>query len=116
MLVVLTLSSCPPSLRGDMTKWLLEIETGVYVGRVTARVKDMLWDRVIHSLEEGRAVLVHSSKSEQHFDILVHNSNLTPVDFDGITLMMRPEEGSSKSSTKTETELKNRFPRFWKRI
>ena len=71
MLVVLTLSSCPPSLRGDMTKWLLEIETGVYVGRVTARVKDMLWDRVIHSLEEGRAVLVHSSKSEQHFDILV---------------------------------------------
>ena len=32
-MVVVTLTDCPPKLRGDLTKWLMEINTGVYVGR-----------------------------------------------------------------------------------
>ena len=33
-MVVVTLTDCPPKLRGDLTKWLMEINTGVYVGKV----------------------------------------------------------------------------------
>jgi CRISPR-associated protein Cas2 len=36
------MTKCPPKLRGDLSKWLLEINTGVYVGQVSARVRDAL--------------------------------------------------------------------------
>ncbi len=32
IVIVITLTSCPPKLRGDLSKWLCEINTGVYVG------------------------------------------------------------------------------------
>ena len=38
-MIVITLTDCPPALRGDLTKWLQEINTGVYVGQVSARVR-----------------------------------------------------------------------------
>lgn len=45
-MIVVTLSKVPPSLRGDLTKWYQEIQTGVYVGSVNARVRDLLWERI----------------------------------------------------------------------
>ncbi|MSD34231.1 type I-E CRISPR-associated endoribonuclease Cas2 [Faecalibacterium sp. BIOML-A2] len=38
-MVVLTMTNCPPKLRGDLSKWLCEINTGVYVGNVSSRVR-----------------------------------------------------------------------------
>ena len=38
-MIVVTLTDCPPRLRGDLSKWLLEINTGVYVGRLNKRVR-----------------------------------------------------------------------------
>ena len=34
IMIILTLTNCPPALRGDLTKWLVEIHTGVYVGEL----------------------------------------------------------------------------------
>ena len=34
-MIVITLTDCPLGLRGDLTKWLQEINTGVYVGQVS---------------------------------------------------------------------------------
>ena len=39
------MTNCPPKLRGDLSKWLCEINTGVYVGNVSSRVRDALWER-----------------------------------------------------------------------
>ena len=44
-LTVLTLKNVPPSLKGDLTKWMQEIATGVYVGNINTRVREKLWDR-----------------------------------------------------------------------
>lgn len=57
-MIVLSLSNCPPKLRGDLSKWLVEINAGVYVGRVSARVRDELWQRVCENLRDGRATMV----------------------------------------------------------
>lgn len=89
MMVILVISVCPPSLRGDISKWLFQIESGIYVGRVTSRVRDMLWGRVERSIDDGRAIMVCTARNEQHFEILSHNSSLVPTDFDGLVLMMR---------------------------
>jgi len=89
-MIVLTLSNCPVSLRGDLSKWLVEINTGVFVGRVSARVRERLWERVQDSVKQGRATLVYTMKNEQHMEFRVHNSEWEPIDFDGIKLMLRP--------------------------
>ena len=88
MMVTIVISCCPQSLRGDLTKWLLEVDIGVYVGRVTARVGEMLWCRIEDSIGGGHAVMIATARNEQHFVVKVHNSNMIPVDFEGITLMM----------------------------
>lgn len=43
-MIVVTLTKVPQSLRGDLTKWYQEVQTGVYVGNVSARIRDLLWD------------------------------------------------------------------------
>ncbi len=45
-MIVITLTKVPNSLRGDLTKWYQEIQTGVYVGNVTAKIRDELWNRI----------------------------------------------------------------------
>ena len=89
-MMVLQLTNCPPSLRGDLTKWLMEIAAGVYVGKVSARVRDNLWDRVKNTCDGGRAVLVYSTNNEQKMDFRIHGETWEPIDFDGIKLMLRP--------------------------
>ena len=54
-MIVISLSKCSASLRGDLTKWLLEIDTGVYVGRVTARIRDELWFKIEKNANGGSA-------------------------------------------------------------
>jgi len=109
-MTVITLSKCPPSLRGDLTKWLFEIETGVYVGKVSARVRDELWDKIGRCIKDGRAVAVFNAKNEQGLDFRTINTKWEPVDYDGLKLMMRslpvikkrPEQKKA-SRTKTKT-------------
>jgi CRISPR-associated protein Cas2 len=96
MMVVITLTDCPISLRGDLTKWLIEINTGVFVGQVGARIRDNLWERVTSLAKDGCATMVFSANNEQHFDFRVYGATWLPIDFDGIKLMMRPSAARTK--------------------
>ncbi len=88
-MTVVVLTAVPPGLRGHLTRWLLEISPGVYVGHVPARVRDLMWDRVIEFVDDGRALMVHTTRGEQRLAFRVHGHDWTPVDFDGVTLMRR---------------------------
>lgn len=100
-MIVITLTNCPPALRGDLTKWLQEINTGVYVGQVSARVRDEIWQRIRENTKSGRATMVFNVNNEQRMDFRVHNSRWEPIDFDGLKLMLRP----SPARAKTQSEL-----------
>lgn len=89
-IVVITMTNCPPRLRGDLSKWLCEINTGVYVGNVSGRVRDALWNRVCQNLKNGQATMVFNAAGEQKMDFRTHNTVWKAVDFDGIKLMRRP--------------------------
>ena len=97
-MITLVLSSSPAKLRGHLTRWLMEITPGVYVGRVSARVRDELWQLVKGNLNSGRAILTYpTNKNEQGFIVEVHRSQWEPVDIEGITLMRHPITTSSGS-------------------
>lgn len=89
-MLVLSLTDCPPALRGDLSRWLLEIDTGVYVGQVSQRVREELWARVIGHVNDGRAIMVFRANNEQRMDFRIHNAHWEPIDFDGLKLMLRP--------------------------
>lgn len=91
-MMVLVLTACPAGLRGDLTKWLMEISPGVFVGRPSARIRELLWERTIELSREGRALLVYSSNNEQGMEFRTHRHDWQPVDFDGLALMMRPKQ------------------------
>ena len=93
-MTVIILTACPPGLRGHLTQWLLELSAGVYVGHISARVRDRLWARVIDLAGPGRALMVFQVRGEQRLSFKVHDHHWTPVDVDGVTLMRRPSEPS----------------------
>ena len=97
-MLVLVLSAVPAGVRGHVTRWLLEISPGVFVGSVSRRVREALWEEIRGSVRTGRAILVWQSNSEQGLEFLVHGHHWEPVDFDGITLMMRPHQPSGNSA------------------
>lgn len=88
-MMVLVLTASPTGLRGDLTKWLLEISPGVFVGNVNAKIRESLWKRVTALCRDGRALLVYSSNNEQGLEFLVHDHSWEPVDIDGVTVMRR---------------------------
>ena len=91
-MIVITLTDCPPALRGDLSKWLLEINTGVYVGQVSARVRDKLWERITANIKHGKASMVFDATNEQGMDFRIHNTSWEIVDCDGLQLVRRHSE------------------------
>jgi len=89
-MVVISLTDCPPALRGGLSRWLLEIDTGVYVGQLSQRVREELWQMVTKHVKTGRAVMVFRARNEQRMDFRIHNAAWEPIDFDGLKLMLRP--------------------------
>lgn len=88
-MTVVILTAVPPGLRGHLTRWLLEISPGVFVGHVAARVRDLIWDRVVEFVDGGRALMVYTARGEQRLAFRVHGHDWTPLEFDGVTLMRR---------------------------
>jgi len=80
-----------------LTKWLTEIDTGVFVGKVSSRIRDSLWERVCETIKTGRASMVYSARNEQHLDFRVHNAYWEPIDFDGVKLLLRPSPSRVKN-------------------
>lgn len=110
-MIVITMTNCPPKLRGDLTKWLCEISTGVYVGNLSARVRDALWNRVCENIRDGKATMVYNAANEQRLEFRTHNTEWKVRDFDGIKLMMHP-----KCTVNEVKELPSGFSNASKRI
>ena len=87
---MIVLSCCPQSLRGDLTRWFFEISTNVYVGRVSARVRDEVWSRIVKNCGSGKAVMIYGVDNEQRFDYKTYNSDWEPFDLEGLKVMMKP--------------------------
>jgi CRISPR-associated protein Cas2 len=84
----------PPRLRGRLAVWLLEVRAGVYVGDVSARVREMIWEQINALADDGNVVMIWATNTESGFDFVTYGENRRmPVDFDGMRLVtFAPEE------------------------
>jgi CRISPR-associated protein Cas2 len=90
-MVMAVLERVPVGLRGELTRWLLEVRAGVFVGTCSAMVRERLWRHIERDLgDEGGAVLVHTADNEQGFVLNVLGDPSYHVeDFDGLQLIRR---------------------------
>ncbi|GAA3733886.1 type I-E CRISPR-associated endoribonuclease Cas2e [Streptomyces tremellae] len=95
-MTVVVLTHCPVGLRGFLTRWLLEISPGVFLGSPSARIRDALWDEVRQYAGNGRALLAYADNSEQGYAFKTHDHAWHPVDHEGLTLIFRPSERPAK--------------------
>jgi CRISPR-associated protein Cas2 len=87
-MLVIAVENAPPRLRGRLAVFLLEIRAGVYVGDVSKRVREMLWDQVKSFVLDGNAVMTWSTNTEQGFDFETHGANRRePIEIDGYKLI-----------------------------
>lgn len=87
MLVIVT-ENVPPRLRGRLAVWLIEIRAGVYVGDLSAKVRDMIWSQIEAGIEDGNVVMVWSTNTESGFDFMTLGKNRRlPVELDGLKLV-----------------------------
>lgn len=94
---MLVLTACPVGLRGHLTRWLFEISPGVFVGKVSARVREEMWLRVIELCKDGRALMVHSARNEQGLSFRTLRHDWQPTDLDGLTVMLRPDTSPERA-------------------
>lgn len=66
-MIIVILERVKPGLRGTLTRWLLEVRTGVFVGTVSSRVREYLWDSIQEKVGDGNALLIWAAKTEQGF-------------------------------------------------
>lgn len=87
MLVIVT-ESVPDRLRGYLSRWLLEIRAGVYIGDYSRRVREMLSKSLADNIESGNAVIAWSINNESGFDFETYGTNRRiPLVIDGLKLV-----------------------------
>ncbi|MGX7107625.1 type I-E CRISPR-associated endoribonuclease Cas2e [Hutsoniella sourekii] len=87
---VITMKNVPASLRGDLSKWMQEIATGVYVGNFNSKIREEIWQRVIENVGNGEATISYSYRNEIGYHFETFNTNRNIVDYDGIPLVQIP--------------------------
>ncbi len=95
-MIVISTTAVPDHVRGAISRWLTEPAPGLYVGTVSAKVRDRLWEAVSASVGEGAAVCIHPADNEQRYVIKTAGERRRRVvDFDGLQFIeFRGENGN----------------------
>lgn len=86
--IVVVTENVPARLRGRLAIWLLEVRAGVYVGDVSKRTREMIWQQLSEGCEAGNVVMAWASNHESGFEFQTLGPNRrSPVEFDGLCLV-----------------------------
>ena len=87
-MVVLILENVSRSLRGEMSRWLFEVKAGVFTGKLSALVRDELWEYVESKVGEGSALMIFSANTEQGFRArMIGERRRSLEDIEGVLLV-----------------------------
>lgn len=91
MNTVVVLIAAPEGLRGHLTRWMVEVAPGVFVGNPGARIRDRLWALLANRVGDGQAVMIEPADNEQRWAVrTAGRERWAPVDLDGLILLARP--------------------------
>jgi len=98
-MLVMILEAVPTSVRGELTRWLIEPHPGVFVGHVSAMVREQLWQKCCKSCRQGGVIQIWSTNTEQRFAMRMYGQTRRKViDLEGVQLICCPCAGDSTPS------------------
>jgi len=90
-MLVLILDCVPKSLRGELSRWFIEPKAGVFVGKVSAVVRDRLWEKACSMAGGGGCIMLYSSDHEQGYRIRSFGETQRTIeDLEGLFLVRVP--------------------------
>ncbi|HEO65056.1 MAG TPA: type I-E CRISPR-associated endoribonuclease Cas2 [Spirochaetes bacterium] len=82
-MTVLILEKASKSLRGELSRWLIQIKVGVYVGKISGRLRE----KILSYKTAQNATMVYSSNTDQGFKVWhTGETKMEIVDMDGFIL------------------------------
>lgn len=101
-MVVIMMERVTASLRGEITRWLIELRPGIFVGNVSALVRDKLWELICKRMKNGAVTLLHNASNEQGYKIKQYgDTGRTITDFEGLQLITIPEKNEFNKNSDT---------------
>lgn len=89
-MTVVVLIAAPEGLRGHLTRWMVEVAAGVFVGNPSARIRDRVWKVLAERIGPGQAIMVEPADNEQRWAVrTAGRDRWYPVDLDGLILSAR---------------------------
>jgi CRISPR-associated protein Cas2 len=87
-MVVVILEKVTPGVRGELTRWMLELKAGVFVGDLSAMVRDTIWKMLCKKVKSGAGILAQNAANEQGFDLRFFGDTSREIeDFEGLKLI-----------------------------
>lgn len=87
-MLIMLMEKVPVSLRGELSRWMIEPKAGVFIGKVPATVRDKLWEKAVEGKKFGWVMQVWNTNNEQGFSArMMGLSNRVLIDIDGLTLV-----------------------------
>ena len=104
-MLVMILEKVPRSLRGALSRWLLEPKAGVFLGNPSARVRDELWDKSVRKIKESGAVLqIYTDQNPQGFSYRQYGVRERIFeDFEGLSLIQKVPVDTSQNNFIADT-------------
>ncbi len=91
-MVVMILERVPASLRGELSRWMIEPRAGVFVGTLKPTVREKLWLKFCSDMRGGAGTLLYSAHNEQGYEIRFWGApDRLVVDYDGLKLIQLPK-------------------------
>jgi CRISPR-associated protein Cas2 len=111
-MVIIILESVPVSVRGELTRWMLELRAGIFVGSISAMVRDKLWEMICSKFKnKGGGFLIHSANNEQGYAIRSAGATSKAIeDIEGLFLVRtRPPKTANPATSKSTNETSTIF-------
>jgi len=92
-MTVILVKKIPPAVKGVLSRWMIEVQPGIFVGTLSARTRSMLWEYLCQEVDTqtGFCHLIHKSNNAQGYIISVHGKAPKLLeDFDGIEFFIKP--------------------------
>src|SRR5947209_20415115 len=66
-MLVMIVERSPASLRGELSRWLIQLRPGVFLGNPSRRVREELWVKACKKNREGTVTQIWTAPNEQGF-------------------------------------------------
>ena len=91
-MVIMVLNNVPVAVRGNLTRWLMEVKSGIYIGQVSARVRDKLWEQCTASKRTGGVFQAWSTNNEQGFRMRMNGMpDRSIVNWEGVEMVQEKQ-------------------------